>query len=103
RSPRASTTGRGTERSKWKSATSSRAALPDWRDGGPLHPAVRPTTIHFPPVSPSPELRVRFVSLGILLFASAPIAADRPVVRSAKGGAWESRETWVGGKVPAAG
>jgi G8 domain len=46
---------------------------------------------------------VRLSSLGILLLASTAFAADRPVVRSAKSGPWESLETWAGGKVPVAG
>ena len=39
----------------------------------------------------------------ILLFASVTIAADRPVVRSAKSGPWEAADTWVDGKVPVPG
>jgi G8 domain len=46
---------------------------------------------------------VRLLSFAILLLTSAAFAADRPVVRSAKSGPWESPETWAGGKVPAVG
>jgi len=46
---------------------------------------------------------VRLFSLTFLLLASASLAADRPVVRSAKSGPWESPDTWTGGKVPTPG
>src|SRR4051794_6800270 len=68
----------------------------------PLHPSPRFATIPFPPVRTS-ETRMRFLSLPMLLIASASFAADRPVVRSANSGPWEKAGTWADGKLPSPG
>lgn len=41
--------------------------------------------------------------LALFVFASPTLAADPPVLSSAKSGAWSDKATWQGGKVPAAG
>jgi G8 domain len=47
---------------------------------------------------------VRHLTLSaLLLFASVTVAADRPIVRSAKSGHWEAADTWVDRKAPAPG
>ena len=47
---------------------------------------------------------MRFFSLiASLLLATFTVAAERNIVRTAKSGPWEAADTWIGGKVPAAG
>src|SRR5262245_29198554 len=68
-------------------------------------PTIPPTT--FPPRRGFVMLRTA-VRLGVFVWlatgSSLCLAADPPaVIRSAKSGPWSAGETWVGGKVPAAG
>ena len=44
-----------------------------------------------------------FALPALLLVASSTLAAERNIVRSAKSGAWESADTWAGGKTPVPG
>jgi len=46
---------------------------------------------------------VRFAACLLVVCPALALAADAPVIRSAKSGSWSSAETWEGGKVPAAG
>jgi hypothetical protein len=48
-------------------------------------------------------MRALTIALFATLLTSAAGAADAPLVRSAKSGAWSAADTWEGGKVPPAG
>ena len=48
-------------------------------------------------------LRSCFSLMVVMVVASAEVAAEPPLVRSAKSGAWSAKETWDQGRVPKAG